>query len=292
MLKSMTGYGTDTISNDILELNVEVKSLNSKFLDTSVRLSRAISDKEIEVRNMVTDQLVRGKVSVSIEVKKQQDEVAVGYDQLLFNTHYEKLKKLAEGVGANTHDIFRLAVQSPDVISNQSESISIAEYWETMIKQGIFSAIEKCNQYRADEGQVLQEKLVGYIGEIRNQLTQVIAIDAERVERVKTRISNNLETFIGEEKIDQNRFEQELIYYIEKLDISEEKVRLTNHLDYFTEVINLPESNGKKLGFIAQEIGREVNTIGSKANDANMQKMVVVMKEELEKIKEQVLNVL
>jgi uncharacterized protein (TIGR00255 family) len=292
MLKSMTGYGTETISDGQLELNVEVKSLNSKFMDVGVRMSRVISDKEIEVRNLVTDSLVRGKVSVNIEVKKKGEESLVSYNELLFENYYRELKRLADKVGDDSQEIFRLAVQSPDVTVSKSDDNQFGELWDPTIKNGIQSAIAKCDQFRIDEGKVLQEKLVGYISEIEGQLKEIIAIDPKRVEKVRERIAGNLQNVLGEEQIDQNRFEQELIYYIEKLDISEEKVRLTNHLDYFMEVINLPESNGKKLGFIGQEIGREINTIGSKANDAAMQKRVVVMKEELEKIKEQVLNVL
>ena len=292
MLKSMTGYGAETISNEQIELNVEVKSLNSKFIDVGVWLSRMISDKEMEIRNLITDQLIRGKVSVKIEVKKKGDELLVSYNEALFESYYYELKKLANRVGGNSQDVFRLAVQSPEVSVNKSDDNQSDEYWNSVVKEGLVSAINKCDQYRLDEGEVLKNKLVGYIDEIKKQLAKIITIDPQRVEKIKDRITNNLQSFIGEEKIDQNRFEQELIYYIEKLDISEEKVRLVNHLDYFIEVINLPQSNGKKLGFIAQEIGREVNTIGSKANDAGMQKQVVVMKEELEKIKEQVLNVL
>lgn len=292
MLKSMTGYGTETISNEKIELNVEVKSLNSKFMDVGVRLSRVISDKEIEIRNLVTDHLVRGKVSINIEVKKKGDESVVSYNETLFENYYNELKKLADKVGENSQDIFRLAVQSPEVVVSQSEDTNIEEQWLSVIRVGLLNAVKKCDQYRSDEGSVLKEKLEGYITMINKQLTHVIEIDPQRVEKIRDKITNNLQGFIDEQKIDKNRFEQELIYYIEKLDISEEKVRLANHLDYFTEVINLPDSNGKKLGFIAQEIGREINTIGSKANDAEMQKRVVVMKEELEKIKEQVLNVL
>jgi len=288
----MTGYGTATISNDEIELNVEVKSLNSKFMDVGVRMSRAISEKEIEARNLITDKLVRGKVAVNIEIKKKGNEYSISYNEDLFENYYHELKKLADKVGEGSQDIFRLAVQSPEVTVSQSDNGELVELWDGILKQGLIAAIDKCDQYRIDEGNVLKGKLVGYIAEIREQLNEVIEVDPLRIEKVKDRISSNLSSIVGEEKIDQNRFEQELIYYIEKLDISEEKVRLTNHLDYFMEVINLPQSNGKKLGFIAQEIGREVNTIGSKANDAAMQKQVVVMKEELEKIKEQVLNVL
>lgn len=292
MLKSMTGYGTETISNELIELNVEVKSLNSKFMDVGVRLSRVISDKEIEIRNLATDQLVRGKVSVNIEVKKKGDESLVSYNETLFENYYNELKRLADKVGENPQDIFRLAVQSPEVVVSQSDGTHIEDQWSSVIKTGLLAAIKKCDQYRSDEGAVLKEKLEEYIAMINEQLGKVTEIDPQRVEKIRDRITNNLQEFIDEQKIDKNRFEQELIYYIEKLDISEEKVRLSNHLEYFMEVINLPESNGKKLGFIAQEIGREINTIGSKANDAEMQKRVVVMKEELEKIKEQVLNVL
>ena len=292
MLKSMTGYGTETISNEEFELNIEVKSLNSKFMDVGVRLSRAISDKEIETRNLVTDMLVRGKVSVNIEVKRKSDESSVTYNEVLFENYYNELKRLANKVEEDSRDIFRLAVQSPEVMVTRSDDDQMEELWESQLKPVLIRAIEKCDQYRMDEGKVLHEKLEGYIVNIDQQLSKIIELDPQRVEKIKSRIAGNLHNLVGEEKVDQNRFEQELIYYIEKLDISEEKVRLTNHLQYFTEVINSPLSNGKKLGFIAQEIGREINTIGSKANDSEMQKQVVMMKEELEKIKEQVLNVL
>ena len=292
MLKSMTGYGIETISNEQIELNVEVKSLNSKFMDIGVRLSKVIADKEIEIKNLVTNQLIRGKVSVTIKVKRKGGEAPVSYNEVLFKNYYNELKKLADQVGENSQDLFKLALQSPEVAISRSDNFQMEEHWQEAIKVALLAAVNKCDQYRLDEGSVLEEKLKGYITAIGEQLTKVASMDSQRIEKIRDKITNNLKSFIGEEKIDENRLEQELIYYIEKIDISEEKVRLVNHLEYFTEVMNLPQSNGKKLGFIAQEIGREVNTIGSKANSAAIQRQVVVMKEALEKIKEQLFNVL
>lgn len=292
MIKSMTGYGTAAFSNDSVEIRVEVKSLNSKFLDTSIRVGRAYSEKEIDIRNKASVILVRGKVSISIEVQsKTNDQIAVSYNESLFKAYYHKLYALTDGINATGHDIFKLALQSPDVIVGQSREAVSGDEWQ-FVENVLIEALQKCDDHRIDEGNVLMNKLTDYIKVIANGLEEVVKLDPDRVKQIRTRIEANIGQFVEEEKIDKNRLEQELIYYIEKLDLSEEKVRLANHLNYFTEVMNQSDSNGKKLGFIAQEIGREINTIGSKANDAEIQKAVVEMKDELEKIKEQVLNVL
>lgn len=288
----MTGYGTASFSNESIEVLIEVKSLNSKFLDTNIRVGRSYGDKEIEIRNKASEILVRGKVNISIEIQqKGSNQITSTYNEILFKAYYDKLKLLADEVNAPSDEIFKIALQSPDVIVNNSNDESNENEWE-VIQQVLIECLEKCDQHRRDEGSVLSNTLMSYIDVIANGLDQVIELDPDRVLQIRNRIQGNIEQFVDEEKIDRNRLEQELIYYIEKLDLSEEKVRLANHLEYFKEVMLQNDSNGKKLGFIAQEIGREINTIGSKANDAKIQKIVVEMKDELEKIKEQVLNVL
>ncbi|MDH5474391.1 MAG: YicC family protein [Cyclobacteriaceae bacterium] len=292
MIKSMTGYGTARYADDTFEVTVEVKSLNSKFLDLSMRTGRSYSDKEMEIRNAISEKLVRGKIAVNIDYQLvANNDTSVSYNQALFENYYKDLKALANSVGDNSSDLFKIALQSPDVTINKTDEKGDELNWE-VVKKVFLEALHNCDTFRIDEGSTLNEKLSSYIQSIRNGLTKVEALDPDRVAAIRTRITNNMNQFIDEEKIDKNRLEQELIFYIEKLDISEEKVRLTKHLDYYDEVMNSEESNGKKLGFISQEIGREINTIGSKANDATIQQIVVGMKEELEKIKEQVLNVL
>ena len=287
----MTGYGAASATLDGTGISVELKTLNSKFLDANIKLPRALADRELEIRTMLTDLLVRGKVSVSLDLETDQDSIQQDYNESLFIKYFEQLKNLADRVGASDDEIFKLALNSPDVIiANQNRAIS-PEIW-VRIKAVISEALMACDQFRLKEGGELKSKFEQYIGTIKTALQHIEKLDPKRVERIKVRISGNISEFIDQEKLDKNRLEQELIYYIEKLDITEEKVRLKSHLDHFTEVLNHTQSSGKKLGFISQEIGREINTIGSKANDADIQKYVVSMKEELEKIKEQLLNVL
>lgn len=292
MLKSMTGYGSASFSHEGISINIEIKTLNSKFLDLNLRLPRSFNEKEIEVRNRVTQKLERGKVSISIDFSKENEiEQKQTYNKELFKKYYAELRHLADSVVASDQDIFRLALASPDVIVNTGDEKIDETAWGK-ISELLDEALQNCDDFRAKEGAELQEKFKGYIATIKAGLQAVADLDPARVERVKSRIKGNLLDYVDEEGLDKNRLEQEIIYYIEKLDITEEKVRLASHLDHFTEVLEADKSLGKKLGFISQEIGREINTIGSKANDADIQKHVVTMKEELEKIKEQVLNVL
>lgn len=289
----MTGFGQATVSTGEVNITVEVKSLNSKFLDLNLRIAKQFSDKEIELRNVIAEKLERGKVSLSIDYQKSgRVEIRQTYNDDLFVAYYNEIKKLAEKVNTPSSDyIFQLALNSPDVIQgNGKEDVDPAE-WERVTRL-VQEAIQKCEQFRVAEGKVLEEKLASYINAIGNDLKEVEILDPKRVEKVRNRIKGSITEFFGSEGFDQNRLEQEIIFYIEKLDIHEERVRLKTHLDYFLKVLSDKQSNGKKLGFIAQEIGREINTIGSKANDAEMQKQVVMMKEELEKIKEQLNNVL
>ncbi|UII33538.1 YicC family protein [Fulvivirga ulvae] len=292
MLKSMTGYGSSHLSTDEVTINIEVKTLNSKYLDLNFRLPRAFSEKEIELRNLVSDKLQRGKVSLSIDyVNEKETELKQRYNEDLFVQYYSKLKRLADRVIASDQDLFKLALSAPDVmITDQNEEVDEQEWLS--LRALVEQALDSCDVFRKKEGAELQQKFSGYINSISKSLEEVKVLDPKRVEKIRERIKGNLTKFVDEEGLDKNRLEQEIIYYIEKLDITEEKVRLASHLNHFNEVLSDKNSLGKKLGFISQEIGREINTIGSKANDADIQKHVVSMKEELEKIKEQLLNVL
>jgi uncharacterized protein (TIGR00255 family) len=292
MIKSMTGFGQVTTDNSKLKISVEVKSLNSKFLDLGLRLPKTFSDKELELRNLVSEKLERGKVTLTVEVERYNEaEVKQTYNEVLFAAYYNALKKLADKVVAPYDQLFELALNSPDVIQNKLSEEESEEEW-IQIRKAISDALIQCDGFRKDEGKVLEQKLTEYCESIASSLQHVNVLDATRVDRVRQKLKGNVVSFFGEQGYDVNRLEQEIIYYIEKLDIHEERVRLQTHLDYFLQALKESQSNGKKLGFISQEIGREINTIGSKANDAAMQKHVVAMKEELEKIKEQLGNVL
>lgn len=287
----MTGYGKAQAERNNTVVTIEIKTLNSKFMEMNLRLPKAYSEKEMEIRNLLTQQLERGKANVSVEVQSNETaEAKVEFNRPLFLQYFKQLQDLAREAGAPEHDVFRLALQQPEVTKTISTELN-EEEWK-FVEDLFIEASRQCNSFRLREGEALKEKLLEYIAEIKNRLQEVEAQDAGRAEGIKERLNKKLEELVQSGKVDQNRLEQELVYYIEKLDINEEKVRLRTHLDYFIQALEAPESNGKKLGFIAQELGREINTIGSKANDANIQRHVVVMKEELEKIKEQVLNLL
>jgi uncharacterized protein (TIGR00255 family) len=292
MIKSMTGFGQSSFDDGHSQLYVEIKSLNSKFLDLNLRLPKVFSDKEMEIRNMISEALERGKVSVSIDYERQADgQISQTYNEVLFTVYYSELKKLADKVYAPYENLFEMALNSPDVIQNSLKEEVSEEVWAN-VKKLMKEVLGKCNAFRIDEGKVLETMLKNCCKSIEQSLETIKELDPKRVERIRERLRNNVTSFFGEEGFDTNRLEQEIIFYVEKLDINEEKVRLKSHLDYFTQALREPQSNGKKLAFISQEIGREINTIGSKSNDAEMQKHVVLMKEELEKIKEQLNNVL
>jgi uncharacterized protein (TIGR00255 family) len=292
MIKSMTGFGRANHEDGQVQIGVEFKSLNSKFLDLNLRLPKIFSDREIEIRNLISEKLERGKVSVSIEhLRHGENTIKQTYNEALFTSYYSELKKLADKVVAPYDNLFQLALSSPDVVNNNQTEASDDEEW-IKVKRCVLDAIKNCEEFRVAEGKVLEKMLRDCITSIATALKEVETQDPKRVQRIRERLKGNIQAFFGEEGYDLNRLEQEIIFYIEKLDINEEKVRLKAHLDYFVKALGDTTSNGKKLGFIAQEIGREINTIGSKANDADIQKHVVVMKEELEKIKEQLNNVL
>lgn len=292
MIKSMTGFGQAQHDDGTLRISVEVKSLNSKYLDLGLKFPKQFSEKELDLRNLVSDKLERGKISISIEWQRYgQEEVKQIYNEKLFLTYLENLKKLEAASKTLAHNIFELALNSPDVIQTRLETETIEEDWGK-ISEVLRKAIDQCDEFRKAEGKSLALKLKEYGNTIYGALKTVEELDPKRVEKIRERIKGNISAFLGDEGYDKNRLEQEIIFYIEKLDIHEERVRLRTHLDYFTQILEEKQSNGKKLGFLSQEIGREINTIGSKANDAEIQKYVVAMKEELEKIKEQLNNVL
>ena len=292
MIKSMTGFGQATFNKDELNFAVEIKSLNSKSFDLGLRLPRLFSEKELEVRNMISDKLERGKITVSVDLQRTgKAEVSQTYNEELFLAYYASLKRLADKTMSSYQGLFELALNSPDVIAGGGKEELNPAMWEILQKL-IAEALAKCDQFRITEGKALEVKLAEYINNIETALQRAEELDPQRIERIRSRIKGNLVEFLGTEGVDMNRLEQELIFYIEKLDIHEERVRLRTHLNYFLKLLSEPQSNGKKLGFLAQELGREINTIGSKANDAEIQKWVVMMKEELEKIKEQLGNVL
>ncbi|WP_018479634.1 YicC/YloC family endoribonuclease [Pontibacter roseus] len=293
MLQSMTGYGSARLDTDQFSLNVEIRSLNSKGMDLSVRLPRFLSEREYEIRTMLTKALVRGKVSVCVDYTRNKAQKAKSnINKELLKAYYNELNEAADMVGGSKSDLFRLALHMPDVLQQDAGDDDAGDAdWE-VVQPLVQEALDNINSFRADEGKALTTEIMSYIDRIRILLAEVEKHDPVRMEQIRTRIRGHIAEVSTAEQFDQNRYEQEMIYYMEKLDIAEEKVRLINHLHYFTETVYLPEPTGKKLGFISQEIGREINTIGSKANDATIQHHVVEMKEELEKIKEQINNIL
>ncbi len=292
MNKSMTGFGQARFEDDQYAINVEVKSLNSKFLDISVRLPRAFNDKEIMVRNLISERLERGKVSIALDFSNKGEAISrIRINEQLFKGYYSTLKSLSDSIGSKSEDLFRLAIQFPEVVETIDDDLNRENEWG-LIQPVIEQAIALCDQFRAKEGKGLTDILRQYLNEIISLLKEVKELDPLRIARVRSRLTGSFKEFAQKEELDINRLEQELIFYIEKLDIKEEIVRLESHLNYFSEVLDSKVSMGKKMNFLAQEIGREINTIGSKSNDAAMQKVVVNMKEELEKIKEQVLNLI
>lgn len=296
MLKSMTGFGTATVEANGLSATAEVKTLNSKFLDIFCRLPRSFSDREIEVRNTLTQQLERGKVEFNLSVTRTAElRPGVTVNRPLVTAYLSDLRETANSMLLSTSDdaLLRLALGMPNayLTDSASNTDTAAEDW-SQIQQAINEAISRCNEFRTQEGASLEGKFREYIQTITDRLADVEQQDGQRIPAVRERIRTNLAEMISNDDFDRNRFEQELVYYVEKFDISEEKVRLKNHLVYFLEVLATEEANGKKLNFISQEIGREINTIGSKANDAIIQRYVVQMKDELEKIKEQTMNVI
>ena len=290
MIKSMTGYGSASHENEYFSLSVEVKSLNSKFLDFSYKAPKELSDLEVEIKNLVTKKLVRGKVNLSLElITKKISPGQTGIDQFLFKKYFEELTQLAEEYQINSPQIFGQILSIPEVVKPIEPEMDRLD--QKVIFDLISEALEKCSEFRIQEGSALEKIFLSCVENIKQRLDEIGELEPLRKQSVKERLKVGLEELNNVEKVDENRFEQEIIYYIEKLDISEEIVRLKNHLEYFDTTLREKDAQGKKLGFISQEIGREINTIGSKANDAAIQRLVVDMKDELEKIKEQILNI-
>ena len=286
MIQSMTGFGKATLQLPTKKITVEVKSLNSKGLDLSVRMPSLYREMELGLRNQIALKLERGKVDFSIFIESTAEQTSTKVNVPIVKAYIDQLKAVYEK--ADETELMNMAVRMPDALKIEREEIDENDWVQiqTVIEESLVNILN----FRKDEGASLEKEFQLRISNIRQYMNDALALDPERVQAIKDR----LQTAINELKVnvDENRFEQELIYYLEKLDITEEKVRLTNHLDYFLETIDGTEANGRKLGFITQEMGREINTMGSKSNHAQMQKLVVKMKDELEKIKEQVLNVL
>jgi uncharacterized protein (TIGR00255 family) len=288
----MTGYGKAVVTYKEKKINVEIKSLNSKALDLSTRIAPLYREKEMEMRQMVSTALVRGKVDLNVWMEKDAGADATPINSALVENYYRQIKDIAEKVGFEVAPDMLLPtlMRMPDVLTKTEVETLADEEWAA-VKQALIQAIEAITEFRRQEGAALQKKFTEKIDNIAALLASIEPYEKSRVEKIRQRIVDGLST-IPEVEYDKNRLEQELIYYIEKLDISEEKQRLANHLRYFRETMEQDDCQGKKLGFIAQEMGREINTTGSKSNLAEMQNIVVKMKDELEQIKEQVLNAL
>ena len=291
MIQSMTGYGNAVVSYKDKKIHVEIKSLNSKQLDLQTRIAPLYREKEMECRAMVAEALIRGKVDMSVWIEKESTVDATPVNAALVENYYHQLKDVAQKVGIpEPADWLYTLTRMPDVLTKTDVETLDDEEW-AVVKGAVADALKSLVDFRKQEGAALQKKFTEKIDNIAQLLADIEPYEKGRVEKIKTRIEGGLKQ-IPDVEYDKNRLEQELIYYIEKLDISEEKQRLANHLKYFRETMDEPAGQGKKLGFIAQEMGREINTTGSKSNHAEMQNIVVKMKDELEQIKEQVLNAL
>ena len=285
MIQSMTGFGKSIIQLPTKKITVEIKSLNSKSLDLNARIPSQYREKELQLRNKISRELTRGKVDFSVFVEVTGEETTSAVNQAAVKKYMAQLREIYP---ASDVDLLGMAVRMPDALKTEREEIDETEF--TTIEEAVDEALREINDFRSAEGKALEDELQQRARNIQELLQKVMAMDPERIAGVRDRLQRGVAEL--KENVDQNRFEQELIFYIEKFDITEEKVRLENHMDYFIKTLNSADSNGKKLGFISQEMGREINTIGSKSNYAPMQQLVVQMKDELEKIKEQLLNVL
>ena len=286
MIQSMTGFGKASLQLPTKKITVEIKSLNSKGLDLNTRMPSVFREMELSLRNQISQRLERGKVDFSLYVEVTGEETTSKINVPIVNGYINQMKAVIPTADAT--ELLKMAVRMPDALKTERDEIDATEWKQ--IQTVIDEAMENIANFRKDEGASLEKEFQLRIANINNLMNEAVSYDAERVETVKTRLRTALDEL--KVNVDENRFEQELIFYLEKYDITEEKVRLGNHLNYFIETLNGTEANGRKLGFITQEMGREINTMGSKSNHTEMQKLVVMMKDELEKIKEQVLNVL
>ncbi len=292
MIKSMTGYGKANCECNNHQYTIEIKSLNSKQSDINIRIPQFFKEKEIAIRNLLNNKLVRGKIECSIRMENESTEKGNSINKNLFKEYFRQLKTISEELGSKVDDetIFKSVVRLPDLLRTGNDELSDEEWKMLEIKMG--EALSQLESFRVQEGNALSEDIIYRIDSIYSLLQKIPAFEDERMQTIKERLQKNLADSVSSENVDLNRFEQEIIYYLEKLDITEEKIRLANHLSYFKSTSEENDLSGKKLGFITQEIGREINTIGSKASHTEIQKIVVQMKDELEKIKEQLMNVL
>jgi len=286
MIQSMTGFGIATLQLPTKKITVEIKSLNSKGLDLNTRMPSVFREMELGLRNQLSLRLERGKIDFSLYIEATSEETSSKLNVPIIKGYISQMKAIIPN--ADETELMKMAVRMPDALKTERDEIDETEWKQ--IQTVIDDALENIVQFRKDEGVSLEKEFLHRIANIMTMMNNAVSYDAERVQTVKTRLRTALDEL--KENVDENRFEQELIFYLEKYDITEEKVRLENHLNYFIETLAGTEANGRKLGFITQEMGREINTMGSKSNHTEMQKLVVMMKDELEKIKEQVLNVL
>ncbi len=285
MIQSMTGFGKSLLQLPSKKITVEIKSLNSKTLDLNARIPGQYREKELQLRNTIANALTRGKVDFSLYVEFTAEDTTSSINPAVVKKYMRQLKSIVDD---DDIELLKMAIRLPDALKTEREEIDETEF--TSIEEAVLIALQEINTFRTDEGKALENELKLRVSNIENLLEEIISMDPERIAGVRERLRKGVAEL--KEKVDENRFEQELIFYIEKFDITEEKVRLDNHLSYFKDTLNSEDSNGRKLAFISQEMGREINTIGSKSNYAPMQQLVVQMKDELEKVKEQLLNVL
>ena len=291
MIKSMTGYGKAECEFQSKKITIEIKSLNSKQLDLNFRIPSIYREKELDIRNEINRELVRGKIELNISSDCATDEASVNFNTSLLKAYYKQVVDVSKELNLPVQDdILSTLLRLPDVFKSDKQEVPEEEW--TKLMSTVTLAIKSLNEFRLQEGKALEKDMTDRILLLTELSENLVKFEMQRLTKLKQKIRQSLLELVSSDKVDENRFEQELIYYIEKLDITEEKVRLANHCSYFIETMNESEPSGKKLGFIAQEIGREINTIGSKAHDADMQKIVIRMKDELEKIKEQVNNIL
>jgi len=291
MLKSMTGYGKAESALSDKKVAIEIKTINSKQFDFQARLPVIYKEKEIEIRNMILTQLERGKIELTISTDSTIDNESFIINADLAKKYYYEIGTLAGELGLQPGiEMLQTVLRFPEILKTNEKTVDENEWM--VVAETIRNAIQKCDESRRTEGNNLELDIKNRIFGILGLLQQIEPWENGRIEKIRAKFRKDLTAFLEDHSVDENRYEQEIIYYLEKIDITEEKVRLKNHLDFFIETITEPESNGKKLNFISQEIGREINTIGSKANDSDIQKLVVQMKDELEKIKEQLFNIL
>lgn len=287
----MTGFGKTEFEVGNKKITLEIKSLNSKQLDINTRIPAMYREKDIEIRRLISEMLTRGKVDFALYLDNLGTESTSRINSAIVKDYYNQLKDVHQELGLEINEnIMQSIMRLPETVKMVYDELDETEW--LMVRENLVKTLDELNRFRDQEGLALKVDIVANIANILDLLAQVEPFENQRMENVKTKIKESLDTLQLNGSVDKNRFEQELIYYMEKLDINEEKVRLTNHCSYFTETMNEDEPSGRKLGFIAQEIGREINTLGSKANESNLQRIVVQMKDNLEKIKEQVLNVL